>query len=449
MCGICGFVNLDGGPADLALIERMAASIAHRGPDGQGTKLDGALALGHRRLAILDPSRGVQPMCNEERSVWITYNGEIYNFPELHRQLAAKGHVFQTTCDTEALVHLWEDEGPRMVERLVGMFAFAIWDAKQQTLFLARDRLGIKPLYYAQYGSRFAFASELKAFCEDVEFPRTLRPDALAHYFCMGYILDPLTIFAHAHKLPPGCTMLCRMGQPIPSPSRYWQIRFRCGPARSLEDWMSEYASRLDQTVKEHLLSDVPLGAFLSGGIDSSLIVDSMCRSAGESVRTFSIGFAEDDFDEHVFAEAVARRLKTDHLTRCLEPDVVELLSLLARQYDEPFGDSSSLPTYMVSKLARERVKVVLSGDGGDEVFGGYPRYVATLDRSRLQPYVPSWLARAIEALGRPYPRGWRGRGWLDRRERARAVSREGDRAVGVLVDAFAWRDDLLRLCSI
>ena len=415
MCGLCGFLNLDRMPVDPELLERMSAVIAHRGPDGSGIHVDGAVGLAHRRLAILDPARGVQPMCNEDRTVWISYNGEVYNSPEIRERLRAR-HTFRTTTDTEVLIHLWEEAGTDMVRQLAGMFAFAIWDARKRCLFLARDRVGIKPLYYAQYGQRFAFASELKSICEDASFPREMNPQALAQYFCVGYIPSPDTIFQSSKKLPPAHTLLLKEGEATPKIDRYWSVKFGEQEQKRPEEWLEEFETLLDKVVKEHLLSDVPLGAFLSGGVDSSLVVSSMKRAGVDSVKTFSIGFEEPDFNELEYADAVAEHVGTDHTKVIARPDLIEVISQLGHQYDEPFGDSSCMPTHLVSKLAREKVKVALSGDGGDEAIGGYRRYSHVLNRQHRQRFIPEFLRRGVfERIRRHYPKGAPGAATLEK----------------------------------
>ena len=416
MCGIAGFLNLDGRPAETGLAESMASALIHRGPDGGGVHVDGAVALAHRRLAILDPVSGVQPMCNEDGTIWVTYNGEIYNSPVLREGLLSRGHVLKTHCDTEVLVHLWEEKGPDLVADLTGMFAFALWDSSRKQLFLVRDRLGIKPLYYARYAKKLAFASELKALCQDPEFPRVMNSRAVSRYFCFGYILDPETIFQHAFKLPPAHVLLVDENGAVRTPRRYWSLSFQNGaPDRALPEAAEEGRALLDKVVREHMLSDVPVGAFLSGGIDSSLVVASMRRTSSAHIKAFSIGFDEPDFDESLYAQAVARHLGVEWKQAIPRPELIEVLPRIAHHFDEPFGDSSCLPTLAVSQLASRNVKVVLSGDGGDETFGGYPRYTATLDRTRGQNRIPAWLSKWLfQPLNCRYPHGMRGKRWLN-----------------------------------
>jgi asparagine synthase (glutamine-hydrolysing) len=379
MCGICGIVS-PRGPADPERLARMSAKLVHRGPDSDGTFLDGPVGLAARRLAIIDLAGGDQPIANEDGTVTVVQNGELYNYPELRTELERAGHRFRTSCDTEVLVHLYEQEGEAFARRLRGMFAVALWDAPGQRLVLARDRYGIKPLYYRPEAGGLEFASELRSL------PRgEIDLDALEAFLAFNSIPAPLTIFREARKLPPGHmlvwedgqTRLERYARPAPAPRS--ELR-EDDEAELLE----ELRGRLRDSVRAHLLSDVPVGVLLSGGIDSSALTALAAQETGEPVRTFSIGFEERSFDELSGARLVAERYGTQHRELVLRPDAALLLPALADAFDEPFADSSALPTYLVSQLAAEDVKVALSGEGGDELFGGYYTYVADLLAQRV-----------------------------------------------------------------
>jgi asparagine synthase (glutamine-hydrolysing) len=400
MCGICGIVSASG-PADPERLARMSAKLVHRGPDSDGTFLDGPVALAARRLAIIDLAGGDQPIANENGTVTVVQNGELYNYPELRRELERAGHRFRTSCDTEVLVHLYEQEGEAFARRLRGMFAVALWDAPRQRLVLARDRYGIKPLYYRAEGGGLEFASELRSL------PRgEIDLDALEAFLAFNSIPAPLSIFRETRKLPPGHVLVWEDGQtrleryarPAPAPAD----RLREDDEAEL---VEELRGRLRDSVRAHLLADVPVGVLLSGGIDSSVLAALAAQETGEPVRTFSIGFEERSFNELADARLVAERYGTQHRELVLRPDAALLLPALADAFDEPFADSSALPTYLVSQLAAEDVKVALSGEGGDELFGGYYTYVADLLAQRVgglaglaRPFVerlPSSSARA------------------------------------------------------
>jgi asparagine synthase (glutamine-hydrolysing) len=397
MCGICGLAALDGaGPVDGRLLAAMNAALVHRGPDDEGTLLDGPVGLAARRLSIIDVAGGHQPIANEDGTVHVVQNGEIYNYRELRDDLAARGHRFATHCDTEVLVHLYEERGPRFVEVLRGMFAVAVWDAARRRLLLARDRYGIKPLYWRAGGGTLAFASELKALLRDPGFSREVDLDALEAFLAFNSIPAPLTIFRDARKLPPGHLLTWEPGgEPRveryarPAPADAGAVRRE--PAGELA---AELRERLRDSVRAHLVADVPVGVLLSGGVDSSALAALAAESSDERVRTFSIGFEERSFNELDRARLVAQRFGTDHHELVVRPDASELLPRLVDAFDEPFADSSALPTYLVSQLAAEHVKVVLSGEGGDELFGGYFTYVADL----LAPRV-GWAAAAARPL--------------------------------------------------
>jgi asparagine synthase (glutamine-hydrolysing) len=386
----------------------MAHVLTHRGPDGGGDHLAGPLGMGMCRLSIIDLAGGDQPMCNEDGTVWIVFNGEIYNYRELTADLTARGHRFATSSDTEVLVHLYEEYGERCVEPLRGMFAFAIWDGSQQTLLLGRDRLGIKPLYYAVTPEGLLFGSELKALVQSPWLSARLDRRGLGAYLRYGYVSDPLSILDGVEKLLPGHTVTVRAGRPG-SPRRYWRAadHFRPHAApRSEAEAADDLWRKLEEAVRFHLVSDVPVGAFLSGGVDSSAVVSIMARAAGRPVKTFAVGFREDRYNELPHARQVARACGTEHHELVVEPNDLKALEELLGSFDEPFADSSAIPTYLVSRLARQHVKVVLSGDGGDELFAGYDRYVVDHRRRHLGRLGDAGFGPALRAAGRLLPVG-------------------------------------------
>ena len=379
MCGIAGIVDVTGRPVDGALLRSMTTVIAHRGPDGDGIVCRGSAGLGHRRLAIIDLVTGDQPMVSDDGLIRITFNGEIYNFRELRRDLEARGAKFRTTSDTEVILRAYEAHGPECVQRLRGMFAFAILDERARRLVLARDRAGIKPLVYAWDGRRLLFASEIKAILEDPSVRRDLDLDALGEYLTFHYVPAPRTILTAVRKLPPASTLVLSLDGGEPVVSRYWSLRFVPDVRVTEREWVDRLRVELTDAVRCHMISDVPIGAFLSGGMDSSTVVALMAQASGTPIRTFSIGFDEADFDELRFARQVATRYGTDHYELVVKPNALEVLPKLAWHFDEPFADSSAIPTYYVSKITREHVTVALSGDGGDENFAGYRRYARAL----------------------------------------------------------------------
>ncbi len=411
MCGIAGLLALDGRPVQGADVRRMCAAMLHRGPDGEGYHVGPGVGLGMRRLSIIDLVTGDQPATNEDRTVWVVFNGEIYNFRELRRDLEARGHVFRTGSDTESIVHAYEEWGEECVQALRGMFAFAVWDEKRRRLLVARDRLGIKPLYYLEADGRLLFASELKALLALPEVERRLNWSALIHL--LAFLTTPRTesIVAGVRKLPPGHVLTATAGGGV-RVAPYWDVAYAPDHTRSEASLVGELRALLEEAVRLHLVSDVPLGAFLSGGIDSSAVVASMARLCREPVRTFTIGFRDPEFSEAPYARQVAQAFGTDHHELIVEPEVVGILEDLTYHLDEPFGDSSAVPTYMVSKLAAQHVKVVLSGDGGDELFAGYDRYVVE-SRERAFRFVPAPLRRGIRRLITLLPTGVRGRNRL------------------------------------
>jgi asparagine synthase (glutamine-hydrolysing) len=406
MCGIAGFVDFDGHARDQARarVGRMADSIVHRGPDEEGFYVDDFVALGHRRLSIIDLSSGQQPMGTLEGKVNIVFNGEIYNFVELRAELEARGHRFKTRCDTEVILIAYLEWGEHCVERLNGMFAFAIWDARFRRLLLARDRVGKKPLYYYRKGLLVAFASELKALRAGDLCPDTVDPEALDCYFSLGYIPAPRTIYKGVRKLRAArCLTISGTSE---SERQYWQLSCADPVARSLEEATEEFEPLLDEAVKCRLMSEVPLGAFLSGGIDSSLVVSSMARLLQRPAITNSIGFDDRQFNELPVAGAIAAHLKTDHHEFLVRPKAVDVLERIAWHFDEPLADSSAVPTWYVCEMARRTVTVALSGDGGDESFGGYTfRYLPHMMESRIRAAVPASLRHVMfGTLGAIWP---------------------------------------------
>ncbi len=374
MCGICGIVEREGTAANPALLSRLNARLLHRGPDDGGEWIDGSAALGMRRLAIIDVAGGHQPMFNETGSVAIVFNGEIYNYKDLHKDLEAAGHRFASRSDTETIVHLYEQYGPEGLERLNGMFALAIWDREKQQLLLARDRAGKKPLYYAVLGGRLVFSSEMSSLLEHPDIGREIDTVALDNYFGLGYIPAPLTIFRQVRQLEPGHFLVWKHGEI--KIGRYWRLKARPHVARSEQEAAEELLALLKDAVRIRLYSDVPFGALLSGGVDSGLVVGLMSQLMDRPVQTFTIGFPDQAMDESQDAAAVAKHFGAEHHNLIAGPhSVIELVDKLTTHFGEPFGDASAIPTYLVSEMARKHVTMALSGDGGDEVFGGYPSY--------------------------------------------------------------------------
>lgn len=404
MCGIAGIFNHDGRPVSETELRRLTDQIRHRGPDGAGYYVQGPVGLGHRRLAIIDLATGAQPLGNEDGSVQITFNGEIYNFQELRPELERLGHRFRTHSDTEVIVHAWEAWGERCVERLRGMFVFAIWDSNTRTLFLARDRLGIKPLYYWQTSERTCFASELQAFHQLEPRPRKLDLQALDFYLELQYVPAPHTIFQEVRKLSPGCTLTIQANGQTRQRC-YWQLGFQPEAGVTERDWLDRLDAKLEEAVRLHLIADVPVGAFLSGGVDSPTVVAYMSRLLDKPARTFSIGFPDPHADEAPRARELAALLHTDHHEEYVQPDGFAMLPMFARHYGEPFADSSAVPTFVVCGMARKQVTVALSGDGGDEAFAGYSWLKALLREfeipaSSLQARTRQAVRRGLGALG-------------------------------------------------
>lgn len=396
MCGIGGKLYFDPSRnVDPQLLERMNAALAHRGPDDAGTYHGGSIGLANRRLSIIDLSpAGHQPMFNGNGTRWITYNGEIYNFVELRRGLEREGVAFRSKTDTEVVLALYERHGVECLKYLRGMFAFAIWDHPTRTLFLARDRLGEKPLYYYQDSERFLFASEPKAILQDPEVPVGADLLAIHHYLTFGYVPSPQSAFRGLRKLPPAHWLLVRDGNVIVD--RYWRLRYRPKLKMTEAELRDELLRRLREAVRLRMISDVPLGAFLSGGIDSSTVVALMSECSSGRVRTFSVGFEEQGYNELHYARLVAERYETDHHEFVVKPDAIEILPELVWYYNEPYADSSAIPTYCLAKMVREHVTVALNGDGGDENFAGYERYLATQIASRYDR-LPRVVRRSVE----------------------------------------------------
>ncbi|HUU58805.1 MAG TPA: asparagine synthase (glutamine-hydrolyzing) [Phycisphaerae bacterium] len=418
MCGICGVVDCGGLDGDVPVrLQAMVRSLRHRGPDQSGTHCDRRAALGHARLSIIDLTDGRQPLSNEDQTVWITYNGEVYNFRSLADELRDKGHRFRTRTDTEVIVHLYEEEGIDCVHRLRGMFAMAIWDAPRRELYLVRDRLGIKPLYYTAGDGRLIFASEIKGILSHGGVRREVRADALSDYLTFLYVPAPKTMFKDIYKLPPG--HWARFDERGLAVRQYWDLPPR-PPARCARSQIeADLVDRISESVRMRLVSDVPLGAFLSGGVDSSAVVAMMARSGHRPLVTTSIGFNEDRYNELPFARRVARRYHTDHHEQVVTADASGVVEKLAWHYDEPFADYSSIPTYYVSLAARRAVTVALSGDGGDENFGGYRRYRFDRMERRIRRWLPRavrrWVVRPLAGI---YPKA----DWLPRPLRAKVT---------------------------
>jgi len=421
MCGIVGIFDPRGElQIDRKTLNAMNERQHHRGPDEGDLHIETAVGLGHRRLSVIDLSTGQQPLFNEDGSVVIVFNGEIYNFRELMAELIGHGHVFRTHSDTEVIVHAWEQWGEACVARLRGMFAFAIWDRKAKTFFLARDRLGIKPLYYAQANDgSFIFGSELKALLAHPGVQRTIDACTVEEYFAYGYVPEPRTIYQGARKLQPGYTLTFHVGAPLPQPQQYWDVPFRPLAPISEADAASELNERLREAVQSHMVADVPLGAFLSGGVDSSAIVAAMAGISKEPVTTCSIAFNDPAYDESAYAAQVAAQYKTSHYSETVDKDDYALLDTLADLYDEPYADSSAIPTYRVCQLARKRVTVALSGDGGDENFAGYRRHRLAMAEQRVRSVMPLALRKPLfGVLGKIYPKA----DWAPRYLRAKTT---------------------------
>src|ERR1041385_450832 len=411
MCGIAGLLSLGEKPVFEQEVQMMCDAMVHRGPNDAGYYNADGIALGMRRLSIIDLATGHQPVHNEDKSVWVVFNGEIYNFKTLRAGLEGQGHKFYTATDTEVIVHLYEQYGERCVDKMRGMFAFVIWDSRRKRLFLARDRLGIKPLFYTAAGGRLAFASELKVLLQLPEIERRLSWESVNHLFSTMCTLSSESIVEGVHKLKPGHVLTASVKDGICT-REYWDVVFDPDYGKPEQYFVERLRDLLEQSVRLRLIADVPLGAFLSGGVDSSAVVATMSRIGSGRVKTFSIGFAEQEYNELKYARQVAQKFDTDHHELVLEPNVLDIIDDLAWYLDEPFGDSSAIPTYMVSKLASQHVTVVLSGDGGDELFGGYDRYLVE-QRERKMAQIPACLRQAAGLVGRTTREGMKGRNFL------------------------------------
>jgi asparagine synthase (glutamine-hydrolysing) len=421
MCGICGKINFNSKPIDEGLIRLMSGVLSHRGPNDEGAYIDGNIGLGHRRLSIIDLSEAArQPMHNEDKSIWIVFNGEIYNFRELRKDLEARGHRFISKSDTEVIIHLYEERGIDCVKDLRGMFAFAVWDKNRQRLFLARDRAGKKPLHYALRSDSLIFASEIKSILKDPTVSLQVDRNALDLYLAYQYVPAARTIFSGIRKLPPAHILVCEGGRTRIEP--YWRLLY----GNKIKMGEAECAKRLMDLLTEatqmRLISDVPLGAFLSGGIDSSAVVAIMSRLSAQPVKTFSIGFNEQSFNELKFSRIIAKLFHTDHHEYMVKPDLIDILPKLIWHFNEPFGDPSAIPTYYLSKMARNEVTVALSGDGGDESFGGYQRYAANR-LFNLYCLIPHNLRRIIALALRVLPESTRKKDFVKRLKRFTAAT--------------------------
>ncbi len=401
MCGIAGMLGREGERVEASSIHSMCQTIVHRGPDDEGIYASRHVGLGMRRLSIIDLSGGKQPIHNEDKSIWVVFNGEIYNFPELRRELEARGHQFYTHSDTEVIVHLYEEMGADCVTKLRGMFAIALYDEREQSLLLARDRIGKKPLYYALHEGRLYFGSEIKAILAAAPELAEVNPEAVLQFFYFGYIPDPNSAFQQIAKLPPGHLAEYRNGEV--KVRQYWDLpAYGTYDPGSDDACLEEMEAKLAEAVRIRLISEVPLGALLSGGVDSSIVVALMARESSSPVKTFSIGFEKQDFNEAEYARLVAERFHTDHHELIVDPNIAETLDWLSYMMEEPFGDSSMIPTLHVSRMARQQVTVALSGDGGDEMFAGYGRYAVNLERQRFE-VIPAWLGNVYR--NHVYPR--------------------------------------------
>ena len=408
MCGITGIFDTRGRrDPSRSVLQRMNDSQQHRGPDEGSLHIEPGLGFGHRRLSIIDIATGQQPLFNEDGSVVVVFNGEIYNYQDLIPELQSLGHVFHTKSDTEVIVHAWESWGPDCVQRFRGMFAFALWDRNKETLFLGRDRMGVKPLFYALLDDgQLLFGSELKSLIAHGDLRRDIDPLAVEEYFALGYVAEPRTIFKTARKLPPASTLVIRRGERVGEPRSYWDVRFSLDAKIDDREAAAELTSKLKESVRLRMIAEVPLGAFLSGGVDSSAVVAMMAEQSAEAVNTCSIAFDDPAFNESAFAQIVADRYRTNHRVETVQSDDFDLIDTLARLYDEPYADSSAIPTYRVCQLARKHVTVALSGDGGDETFGGYRRYKLHLMEEKMRGALPLGVRKPVfGTLGKMYPK--------------------------------------------
>ncbi|MBM4301826.1 MAG: asparagine synthase (glutamine-hydrolyzing) [Deltaproteobacteria bacterium] len=422
MCGLCGMLQLNGAPVDQGLLRRMTAVLSHRGPDDEGFLVENGLGLGFRRLSIIDLPGGRQPMSNEDQTVTVVFNGEIYNFVELRADLKQQGHVFRTSSDTEVIVHGFEAWGDDVVHHLNGMFAFAVWDRRRQKLLLARDRLGIKPLFYTRKSDTLAFASEIKSLLLLPGFDPAVSDGGVFEYFSHHFIPGSGTIYQNIQKLTPGELLTVADGEV--KTRKYWRPAVTSDPERTLEDWCRELRQRLREAVRLQLVADVPLGVFLSGGLDSSAVTAAMAGLGAKEIRTFSVGFEAPKYDETRFAQLVSQHLGTVHETFRITAEATDLLPKLLWHLDEPLADATIIPTYLLSKATRRQVTVALSGEGGDELFGGYTHYQG-MQLNRWLSVLPLWCRRTLAATARHLPTWGSPRlGYLEHRlERIAATS--------------------------
>ena len=411
MCGIAGLLRLGEKPVSKDEVQSMCDAMVHRGPNDAGYYAASEVVLGMRRLSIIDLETGHQPVHNEDQSVWVVFNGEIYNFKHLRADLELQGHRFYTDTDTEVIVHLYEQYGEACVEKMRGMFAFAVWDANRKKLLLARDRLGIKPLFYSVTGGRLAFGSELKVLLQLPEISRQLSWAAVSHLFSAMCTPATQSIVEGVQKLKPGHLLIASAEGGIQI-REYWDVDFAPDYGKSEQFFIERLRGLLEESVRLRLIADVPLGAFLSGGVDSSSVVATMAKISAGPVKTFSIGFTDPDYNELDYARQVAEKFGTEHHELVIEPNVLDVIDDIAWYLDEPFGDSSAIPTYMVSKLASDSVTVVLSGDGGDELFAGYDRYLVER-RERKYETIPAPLRKAAGLVGQAMKQGMKGRNFL------------------------------------
>jgi len=408
MCGVAGIFDLrEKRDIDAGLLHRMNESQFHRGPDEGGIHIEPGVGLAHRRLSIIDLSSGQQPMFSADGNLCVVFNGEIYNFTKLADELKSKGYIFKTRSDTETILYAWQEWGSACVDHFRGMFAFAIYDRQRDTLFLARDRVGIKPLFYSVLDNQqLIFGSELKVLKEHPLLVRQVDAQAIEDYFALGYVPEPRTIYRKVHKLPPGHTILLKRGEPVGEPRQYWDLKFSPTTTGSEEELKEQLIGRMREAVDIRLVAEVPLGAFLSGGVDASAVVAMMAGLQEDPVNTCAIGFDVKQFDETEYAQKVAERYKTNHFEQKVASEDFGLIDTLAQLYDEPYADSSAIPTYRVCELAKKRVTVALSGDGGDEHFAGYRRYRWHMNEEQLRSRLPLGLRRSLfGALGRWYPK--------------------------------------------
>ncbi len=424
MCGIAGYV-LKNGEARENVVDAMCKSIVHRGPDDQGIYMDGPCGIGMRRLSIIDLSTGHQPIPNEDHSLWIVFNGEIYQYRELRETLAKQGHQFRTASDTEVILHLFEQEGVAGINKLRGMFAFAIWNSKTRKLLVVRDRFGKKPLYYADTNEGFYFGSELKCL-RTAGVTLELDNEAIRQYFQFSYIPDPLSPYKSIRKLAPGSWLMYDANNGSVEQGSYWKLPYPAETDTSgttEAQWRSKIRETFDESVRIRMIADVPLGAFLSGGIDSTSVVASMASNTKDAVKTFSIGFEESEFNELPWAKQVAQQYNTEHHEILVKPNSIELINKLVDSFDEPFGDASAIPTYLVSEFAARHVKVALTGDGGDELFAGYESFFL-IDRYRKLDKIPQWMRGAMSKMADQLSYSAYGKNFLRMASRATPLER-------------------------